>query len=132
MAHSWKRRTTRALVVAGLTGSIAAAATMGTPPGGPPGVALDSPMILAVERSALLFATWLATLVILAQAWQGRLPIEVSGRGVRYADPATLQVSTAATEETLRRLEREFEMARRELVYAHRRISTDKTTGRID
>lgn len=132
MANSWKRRTTRALVVAGLTGSIAAAATMGTPPGGPPGVALGSPMILAVERLALLFATRLAALVILAQAWQGRLPIEVSGRGVRYADPATLQVSTAATEETLRRLEREFEMARRELVYAHRRISTDKATGRID
>lgn len=105
---------------------------MGTPPGGPPGVALGSSMVLAVERSALLFAAWLATLVILAQAWQGRLPIEVSGRGVRYADPAAVRASATATEETLRKLEREFEMARRELVHAHRRTSTDKATGRID
>jgi hypothetical protein len=130
VAHAWKRRATRALVVAGLAGSIAAAATMDVPPGDPPGVALGSPMILAVERSALLFATWLATLVILAQAWQGRLPIEISGRGVRYADPAAVQASASAAEETLRKLEREFEMARREMVHAHRRSPTGMAKGR--
>ncbi len=109
------------LVVSGLAASIVAAATMQTPPGGPPGVALGSPMILAVERSALLFAAWLSTLVILAHAWDGRLPIEISGRGVRYADPAAVQASAQAAEDTLRKLEREFEMTRRELAVAFRR-----------
>ncbi|MEX2025585.1 MAG: hypothetical protein WD993_11010 [Thermoleophilaceae bacterium] len=95
-------------------------------------MALGSSAILAVERSALLFTTWLAVLVVLAQAWQGRLPIEVSGRGVRYADPAAVQASRRATEETLRRLEREFEMARRDLAVALRRDPSDKSKRTLD
>jgi len=56
------------------------------PTADPPGVALGSELLLAVERSAALFAAWLLALVVVDRALAGQLPSEVSGRGVKYAD----------------------------------------------
>ncbi len=53
------------------------------------------PLLLA-ERMLALFAVWLVVIVVIGQAVRGRLPIEISGRGVRYAEAATAQ-ETAAT-----------------------------------
>lgn len=59
------------------------------PTGDLPGIALGSKAILVVERIAMLFAAWLLGLVVIARALEGELPIEISGRGVRYADVGT-------------------------------------------
>lgn len=62
-----------------------------------PGVALGSHALLIAERSVAFFSIWLLGLVVIAQAIRGRLPIEISGRGIRYADgPATLTLADRA------------------------------------
>jgi hypothetical protein len=66
-----------------------------------PGVALGSQTLLVVERGVAFFAAWLLVLVVSAQALRGRLPIEVSGRGVRYADAVSAQGVAADTEAAL-------------------------------
>jgi hypothetical protein len=40
--------------------------------------------LLFVERTVALFAGCLLLVVILVEAWRGNLPIEISGRGVKY------------------------------------------------
>jgi hypothetical protein len=75
------------LVIGGLIASIAVEVFLiDAPVADPPGVALGSELILAVERSAALFAAWLLALVVVDRALMGQLPSEMSGRGVRYAD----------------------------------------------
>lgn len=51
-----------------------------------PGVALDSPVLLHAERTAAFFAGLLLALVVIIRGFQGRLPSELSGRGVKYAE----------------------------------------------
>lgn len=72
-----------------------------------PGVALGSETVLIVERALALFAAWLLVLVVVAQAFRGRLPIEISGRGGRYADGDETQDSLAATQRALSDLDGE-------------------------
>lgn len=55
-----------------------------------PGYALGSGVVLVLERAAMMWAFALVVLVISDQALRGRLPVEISGRGVRYADRAEL------------------------------------------
>ncbi|MCK9250789.1 MAG: hypothetical protein M0P31_17660 [Solirubrobacteraceae bacterium] len=50
-----------------------------------PGVALGSGLLLVLERAIAIWALVLLTLVVGDQALRGRLPDEISGRGVRYA-----------------------------------------------
>lgn len=66
-----------------------------------PGVALGSHALLVVERAVAFFAAWLLVLVVVAQAFKGRLPTEISGRGVRYADADAAQAAAADTEAAL-------------------------------
>lgn len=54
------------------------------PPSTMPGVALGSTMLLHVERAVTLLAAVLLIAVILDQAWDGELPSEISGKGVKY------------------------------------------------
>lgn len=49
-----------------------------------PGVALGSGLLLALERAVAVWAVVLLALVVGDQALRGRLPDEISGRGVRY------------------------------------------------
>ena len=72
-----------------------------------PGVALGSETVLIVERVLALFAAWLLVLVVIAQASRGRLPIEISGRGVRYADGNETQDSLASAQRALSDLDGE-------------------------
>lgn len=50
-----------------------------------PGVALGSGLLLELERAVAVWAVVLLALVVGDQALRGRLPDEISGRGVRYA-----------------------------------------------
>ena len=56
---------------------------------------------LDVERAMAFFAAWLLVLIVVAQAFKGRLPTEISGRGVRYADADAAQAAAADTEAAL-------------------------------
>lgn len=75
-----------------------------------PGVALGSQTLLVVERGAAFFAVWLAVLVISVQALKGRLPIEISGRGVRYADLDVSQDELLDSRRAIRDLDRQVEI----------------------
>lgn len=101
------------LVIVGLAGSLLLAVSIGPWDGRSlPGVALDSPALLVVERTLGFFAAWMVVLVICAQAIDGRLPTEISGRGVRYADAAAAQTTTAETERALRGMREEITQLR--------------------
>jgi hypothetical protein len=76
-----------------------------------PGVALDSPVLLHAERTAGIFAALLLALVVLVRAFQGLLPTELSGRGVKYAQrEATEEIrdTTVAALEGLETAQREL------------------------
>jgi len=77
-----------------------------------PGIALGSKTILVIERIAMLFVAWLLTLVVIARALTGELPIEISGRGLRYADVATAQRGLLDSEGAFERVDRELEQLR--------------------
>lgn len=81
-----------------------------------PGVALESQTILVIERALVVFAAWLLVLVVCGQALRGRLPIEISGRGVRYADAESAQGSVSETKETLRGMRQEMATVRADVV----------------
>jgi hypothetical protein len=72
------------LVIGGLVASIAVGVFLiGLPNGDLPGIALESAVILVIERISVLFAAWLLGLVVIVRALVGELPIEISGRGTR-------------------------------------------------
>jgi len=50
-----------------------------------PAVALGSDALLHVERAIALFVGYLAIAVVLVRSWEGQLPDEISGRGLKYA-----------------------------------------------
>jgi hypothetical protein len=103
-------------VVGGLLLSIWAGADVDLSGRGLPGVALGSTTVLRAERVGVLFAVWLFVSVVLAQAWAGRLPTEVSGRGVKYADSEGTRRSARETEMALRQLNSDLRRTRVELM----------------
>lgn len=84
----------RILVPLGLALSLFANVWIELPAGRAPGLALHSETVLVVERSMALFIAWVVALVALAESWHGRLPLEVSGRGIRYAEAAATRAGT--------------------------------------
>jgi hypothetical protein len=72
-----------------------------------PSIALGSKALLVAERSVAFFAIWMLVLVVSVQALEGRLPIEISGRGVRYADGEKTHDSLLSTQRMLAALETE-------------------------
>jgi len=103
-------------VILGLGLALIASVITGPPDGDLPGVALGSEPLLLVERAVAFFAAWLAIVVVLVQANQGNLPIEVSGRGVRYVEASAAGQTQAHIEVAVRRHELEIEALRRALV----------------
>lgn len=97
----WRRLAVKLLVPGGLALALFANLWIETPPAGVPGVAFGSETVLVVERTVALFAAWMLALVILAESWSGQLPLEISGRGVRYADAAATHTSVDAASEAL-------------------------------
>jgi hypothetical protein len=97
------------LVVGGLVMSmIAGIFLIESPTGGLPGVALGSEAILVIERIATLFAAWLLALVVVVRTLTGELPIEISGRGLRYADAVTAQDGLVDSETVFERVDEEI------------------------
>ena len=78
---------TQVTVLGSVTAAVVVAMVIATPRT-LPGAALGSVLILRVEWAVALFAALLLAIVVLARAWEGRLPSEISGRGVKYADAA--------------------------------------------
>lgn len=68
-----------------------------------PSVALGSSFLLYVERAIALFAGSLLIVVILVEAWRGNLPVEMSGRGLKY--DRLKEDSLQGVEETKRALQ---------------------------
>jgi hypothetical protein len=89
---------------------VAGVLLIGDPVGRLPGIALGSEAILVAERVAVLFAMWLVALVVVARALAGDLPIEVSGRGVRYADLDVSQDELLDSRRAIRDLDRQVEL----------------------
>lgn len=82
---------------------------------GTPSAALGSDLVLAVQRVLFLFTAWLLIVVVLVRASQGLLPVEVSGRGVRYADTVETQFGLAETVALIRHLDNTIDLLDRRL-----------------
>jgi hypothetical protein len=108
------------LVLLGLAAAAGASAVGGLPAGPLPGVALGSGPLLIVERAVAFFAAWMVCLVIVAQALRGRLPVEISGRGVRYAPASTVEATKDEAEDAVRHLTSAIDRLRFELLAAER------------
>lgn len=93
----------RALFAA--TAAVLVASTLASLVGGTPaelpGIAMGSVAVLHVERAAALFAVGLFVVVVLARAWVGELPTEVSGRGVQYTPSTTTEAIRDTVAEAL-------------------------------
>lgn len=108
------------LVLLGLGAAMAASAATGVPGGPLPGVALGSGPLLMVERAIAFFAAWMMCLVVVVQALRGRLPVEISGRGVRYAPASTVEATKDETEDAVQHLTSAIDRLRCELLAAER------------
>lgn len=107
----WRRRVIILLVASGLVASAVSGVLFpaASPRLSAPGVALGSELVLAVQRVIFLFAAWLLIVVVLVRALQGLLPVEVSGRGIRYADTVETQFGLAETAALIRRLNKKID-----------------------
>jgi hypothetical protein len=90
------------VVVLGLVGALTASVAAGVPAGSLPGVALGSEVLLLAERTVALFGAWMLITMVVIRALKDQLPVEISGRGVRYADAENVQAKAAVTEDVLR------------------------------
>ncbi len=70
-----------------------------------PGAALGSELVLHVERAAAIVAGLLLAAVVVARAFAGQLPDELSGRGLKYAAAASVEEASDALTHSIRRLE---------------------------
>ncbi len=80
-----------------------------------PSIALGSHALLVAERAVAFFSIWLLGLVVVAQAIEGRLPTEISGRGIRYADGQATQARADQADVGLGDLRVEMAAVRQEL-----------------
>jgi steroid 5-alpha reductase family enzyme len=123
-----------ALVGGGLLAAVLAGLKVTDPAWPMPGVALGSSALLVVERALAFFVAWMLVLVVLAEAWRGRLPLEISGRGVRYADAPTSQDMARELGRALERVEEELETHRSAITELQRSVDDPRSTrqgGRI-
>jgi hypothetical protein len=90
-----------------------------------PAVALQSQTVLVVERVAVLFAAWLLALVVVARALAGELPMEISGRGVKYADRAMSQDELLASRRAIDDLKVQVEALADSVAVIERSVSVE-------
>jgi hypothetical protein len=95
-----------------LTGAALLSAATGIDPESLPGVALGSPVLLLAERTAALFGIWMVMVVIVVRASRDQLPIEISGRGVRYAESDEVQAKVLSIGKALGYLDGEVRLIR--------------------
>ena len=84
-ARSIGRRARYTALVVILAAAALCLATRASVPNTLPGAALGSPELLIAERAGAIFAILFLAALILVRAFQGELPQELSGRGVKYA-----------------------------------------------
>jgi hypothetical protein len=65
--------------------------------------------VLVVERTVALFVAWMLALVVLAESCRGQLPLEISGRGVRYAEAAATHASADVASTALADIQAQLE-----------------------
>jgi hypothetical protein len=104
------------VVVLGFVGAVIASVAAGVPADSLPGVALGSEVLLLAERTAALFATWMLIAVVVIRALKDELPVEMSGRGVRYAEVGNVQAKAACTDDVLRGIEADMRWLRKMVV----------------
>lgn len=100
-------------VIVGLLGAVTLSVGAGSPTGSLPGVALGSVALLLAERAVALFATWMLAVVVVVRAFRDQLPVEISGRGVRYAEAESVQAKTVCTEDVLRDIDADVRWLRK-------------------
>ncbi len=66
-----------------------------------PGIALGSTALLFAERTVALFAIWMAIVVVVIRAFKNQIPVEISGRGVRYAEAGDVEAKSTSMEGVL-------------------------------
>jgi hypothetical protein len=124
MTERHKRTLIRALIGAALGAAIVAGAAIPVPED-LPAVALRQPGLYRLEIALLVFY---GGLLLITPAFsgliRGRLPIEISTRGARFAVEA--DQSTEANEAAIRKLERDF------TVLAQALASTEGETKRLN
>lgn len=119
------------VVVLGLVGAVVASVAAGVPAGSLPGVALGSEVLLLAERTAALFGTWMLIAVVVIRALKDQLPVEISGRGVRYADAENVQAKAAGTEDVLRDIDIDIRWLRK-MVGQLRKAEDERSRRRGD
>jgi hypothetical protein len=109
-----RRAVVATLVIGGLVASAAVNLWIERPDA-LPSIALGSHALLVAERAAAFFAIWLLGLVVVGQAVGGRLPTEISGRGIRYAHGQATQARADEADVGLADLRVEMAAVRQEL-----------------
>jgi hypothetical protein len=74
-----------------------------------PGTALQSALVLHLERGVGVFAVLLIALLILYRAFHGELPSEVSSSGVKYADAGAVETLRREVKDALEELRQSSE-----------------------
>ena len=59
-----------------------------------------------------MFAIWMLIAVVLIRAFKNQIPVEISGRGVRYAETREVSVKNASAEHVLRDVDVEIRWLR--------------------
>jgi hypothetical protein len=99
------------VVILGLIGAVVLSAVSGHP-AELPGIALGSDALLLAERTVALFAIWMLIAVVLIRAFNNQIPVEISGRGVRYAETREVLEKNASAEDVLRDVDVEIRWLR--------------------
>jgi hypothetical protein len=99
-------------VIVGLVGAVASSVAAGAP-ADLPGLALGSSVLLVAERAFALLAIWMTVVVIVLQAFRHQLPVEISGRGVRYAEAQSVRAIGHRTDDALQEMDADIRWLRR-------------------
>lgn len=110
------------VVMLGFVAALIAGTISGLPAGPLPGIALGSALLLSVERVIAFFAAWMLVVVIVAHSLEDRLPTEISGRGVRYANAEAVETKQEKAEQAAWRHDIEIAQLREAVVGLERRI----------
>jgi hypothetical protein len=120
------------VVMFGLSGAVLLSVLAGAPAASLPGVALGSEALLLAERAMALFAIWMSAVVIVLRALRDQLPIEISSRGVRYAEAEDVVVKDASAEAVLRDVDGEMRWLRKAVLDLLDPVRTEDRKERVD
>jgi hypothetical protein len=94
-----------------------------------PGAALGSVVVLHAERALGLFAASLLVLLVVVRAFEGELPSELSGRGVKYASRDGVEALRSELTNTLDELRTAQEAQAEAIESLDSRLADVESTG---